>query len=59
MQTLDAMVSQVIATMANSHNRVTVWNEDHCWRYMRECFPNAHDEFLQQIADRVQWQLTR
>ena len=52
---MDIQVTQVIATLAA--NRIHTWNEDATWRYMRELFPNASDQHLQQIADRVQWEL--
>jgi hypothetical protein len=54
---MEAITIEIIATLAA--NRIHSWNEDACWRYAREMFPRANDQFLQQIADRVQWELTR
>jgi hypothetical protein len=31
------------------------WDEEQCWRYLREEFPGASDEWLQTLADRIEW----
>lgn len=57
---MDDLVARMMATLAQK--RIFLWEqygnaEEACWRYLREWFPNADEQFLQQIADRVQWEM--